>query len=73
MDGGGDATITSRDLYSLGNVWTPETVEFKKGMIFKDKESVKYAVKMYNVKKNKQYVVVETGKKVWDVRCKHDS
>ena len=50
----------------------PEIVEFEKGMIFKDKDSVKYAVKMYNVKKRKQYVVVETSKKVWDVRCKHE-
>ena len=31
LEGGGDATVTSRDLYCRGNLWTRRSLSSKKG------------------------------------------
>ncbi|GFY96874.1 hypothetical protein Acr_11g0011800 [Actinidia rufa] len=67
-----DDVIGGRDLYDGCPTWSDTTLEFAKGMVFKDNDAVIRACNWYHVKKNKHYHVVEINKNVWSTRCSHD-
>ncbi|GFZ01044.1 hypothetical protein Acr_14g0006790 [Actinidia rufa] len=69
---GADDVIGGRDLYDGCPTWSDTTLEFAKGMVFKDNDAVIRACNWYHVKKNKHYHVVEINKNVWSTRCSHD-
>ena len=69
---GNDDSICSRDIIVRGPMWNSSKVELRQGMLFSDKHALKYAVKLYHVRSNREYVVVDSRKNAWVLKCKHD-
>ncbi|KAK9292008.1 hypothetical protein L1049_019961 [Liquidambar formosana] len=67
-----DNSIMKADIIPRGDVWTPETNEFTVGMLFRDKETLIYAVKLYHTNKLRHYRVIESNPTIWVCKCVSD-
>ncbi|KAK9274375.1 hypothetical protein L1049_019189 [Liquidambar formosana] len=67
-----DNSIMRADIILRGDVWTPETNEFTVGMLFRDKETLIYAVKVYYTNKLRHYRVIESTPTIWVCKCVSD-
>ncbi|KAM3200688.1 hypothetical protein P3L10_033050 [Capsicum annuum] len=57
------------------SVWSDDgKKDLKKGMCFSSKDRLKRAVTIWSLRKNKEFIVVTSSKKLWIVRCRfHES
>ncbi|KAM3324225.1 hypothetical protein P3S67_005376 [Capsicum chacoense] len=54
------------------SVWSDDgKKDLKKGMCFSSKDKLKWAVTIWSLHKNKEFIVVTSSKKLWIVRCRN--
>uniref|UniRef100_A0A2N9HZV4 MULE transposase domain-containing protein n=1 Tax=Fagus sylvatica TaxID=28930 RepID=A0A2N9HZV4_FAGSY len=51
--------------------WSKE-MEFRKGLIFRDKAEVQYAAKIYSIERNQRYKVYESNVTQWGIICTNE-
>ena len=69
LEGVDNGKVSNWSLQPNGNRYTSDQ-ELCRGLIFKDKEEVIRAVKLYYIKKNQQFEVVESCPTIWRLKCK---
>ena len=71
IDHWGTDFIIDRDIIYRDPRWDPEIEKLARDMAFKDKEALIYAVNLYHIKKNQEFVVKEGQDSAWKAARKH--